>query len=120
MTKYKEYFDKMLKENKDAFNAFTLLHGNYENDENKYQNEFNKEGEKILKIVNEWENKLCSRSEKAGFANYTGNLAEKFQAELRAYFPLIDHVGIISVKKTFNVKQIKPKVPFVLKKIKVD
>ena len=46
MTKYKEYFDKMLKENKEAFNAFTLLHGNYENDEDKYQNEFNKEGEK--------------------------------------------------------------------------
>ena len=36
MTKYKEYFDKMLKENKDAFNKFTLLHGNYENDEDKY------------------------------------------------------------------------------------
>jgi len=119
MTKYKEYFEKMLSENKDAFNAFTLLHAKYETDEEKYQNEFNREGEKILVIFKDWENKLCAHSEKAGYASYTGGLAEKFQAELRSYFPLIDHVGIISVKKTFNVKQIKPKSPFLLKKIKV-
>lgn len=119
MTKYKEYFNKMIEENKDVFNEFTLLHAKYEADEDKYQDVFNKEGEKIMKIFNEWENKLCSHSEKAGYASYTGGLAEKFQAELRAYFPLIDHVGIISIKKTFEIKNIKPKNHFNLKKIKV-
>jgi hypothetical protein len=106
MTKYKEYFNRMLEENKDAFDKFRLLHANYENDDEKYQNEFNVEGEKILKIVNEWENKLCSQSEKAGYANYTGNLSEKFQSELRLAFPLIDHVGIISTRSTFQIKKI--------------
>jgi hypothetical protein len=106
MTKYKEYFERMLKENKEVFDEFTILHANYGMDEEKYQDEFNKEGEKILKIVNEWENKLCSQSEKAGFANYTGNLAEKFQAELRSAFPLIDHVGIISIRSTFQIKKL--------------
>jgi hypothetical protein len=110
----------MLEENKAVFDDFRILHANYGMDEDKLQDEFNAEGEKILKLVNEWENKLCSQSEKAGYANYTGNLAEKFQAELRTEFPLIDHVGIISIKKTFSVKQIKPQSRFVLKKIKVN
>jgi hypothetical protein len=109
MTKYQDYFEKMLAENKETFDQFTPLHANYGINEDKYQDEFNREGEKILKIVNEWENKLCSRSEKAGYANYTGNLAEKFQAELRKNFPLIDHVGIISKRSTFNIKKINLK-----------
>ena len=106
MTKYKEYFDRMVEENKETFDKFKNIHANYGMDEDKYQDEFNKEGEKILKIAQEWENKLCSQSEKAGYANYTGNLAEKFQLELRHFFPLIDHVGIISVKSTFKIKKL--------------
>jgi hypothetical protein len=106
MTKYKDYFERMLKENKKAFDEFKALHANYGMDEENLQDEFNAEGEKILKIVAEWENKLCSQSEKAGYANYTGNLAEKFQAELRAAFPLIDHVGIIAVRSTFKIKKL--------------
>lgn len=119
MTKYKEYFGRMIEENKNFFNKFTLLHAKYEVDEEKYQEEFNTEGERVMKIFNEWENKLCAHSEKSGYANYTGGLAEKFQAELRAYFPMIDHVGIISVRKTFDLKNIKPKNKFSLKKIKI-
>jgi len=106
VTKYKEYFGRMLEENKKIFDDFKALHANYGMDEEKYQNEFNIEGEKILKIFHEWENKLCSQSEKAGYANYTGNLAEKFQAELRAAFPLIDHVGIVAVRSTFKIKKL--------------
>jgi 5-methylcytosine-specific restriction endonuclease McrBC regulatory subunit McrC len=104
MAKYKEYFDKMIEENKDIFEKFKTLHNNYSMDKDKYQEEFNKEGEKILAIAHEWENKLCSQSEKAGFSSYTGNLAEKFQAELKNLFPLIDHVGI--VVKRFTLKKI--------------
>lgn len=106
MTKYKEYFNRMLEENKKAFDEFKALHANYGMDEDKYQDEFNREGEKILKIANEWENKLCSQSEKAGYAGYTGNLAEKFKAELRNAFPLIDHVGIVSTRSTFKIKKL--------------
>ncbi|HKB88578.1 MAG TPA: hypothetical protein VKC53_02915 [Patescibacteria group bacterium] len=106
MTKYQEYFNRMLAENKEAFDKFKNLHGEYGMDEEKYQDKFNKEGEKIMKIVNEWENKLCSQSEKAGYANYTGGLAEKYQALLRSTFPLIDHVGIVAIKSTFQIKKL--------------
>lgn len=104
MTKYKEYFERMLSENKGAFEKFKSLHQKYTLDEDGYQEEFNQEGEKILAIASEWENKLCSQSEKAGFGNYTTNLAEKFQGELKSAFPLIDHVGIV-VKK-FSLKKL--------------
>ncbi len=94
----------MLDENKEIFDKFKTLHANYGMDEEKYQEEFNKEGEKVLAKASEWENKLCSQSEKAGFGNYTTNLAEKFQAELKSAFPLIDHVGIVVQK--FSLKKL--------------
>lgn len=94
----------MLEENKEVFDKFAKLHTDYGMDEERYQEEFNHEGEKILKIIHEWEDKLCKQSEKAGFGNYTGNLSEKFQAEVRNHFPLIDHVGIVVNK--FALKRI--------------
>jgi hypothetical protein len=105
MTKYKEYFNRMLRENKDDFDRFTKIHFEYSMNQEKNQEEFNLEGEKIVKIIREWEDRLCKTSEKAGYGTFTGNLAEKFQAEVRGHFPLIDHVGII-VKK-FEIKKIK-------------
>lgn len=105
MTKYKEYLNKMLEENKTVFDKFAKLHLDYSLEEEKYQDEFNKEGEKVLKIVHEWEDKLCKQSEKAGFGSYTGGLSEKFQKEVKGHFPLIDHIGIIVNK--FSLKKIK-------------
>lgn len=107
MTKFKEYYDRMVKENKEAFDNFAKLHMEYGMDQDKFQEDFNKKGEEILKIVHLWEDKLCSQSEKAGYGNYTGNLAEKFQAEVKNHFPLIDHVGIIVTGPAFSLKKIK-------------
>src|ERR1035437_7068954 len=103
MTKYKEYFDKMVSENKEAFNNFTKAHFEYSIDNDKNQEKFNDEGEKINKIIHEYEDKLCKHSEGAGFGKYTSNLAEKFQEEVRSHFPLIDHIGIIVNK--FSLKK---------------
>jgi len=105
MTKYKEYFDRMVSENKEAFGKFTQIHFEYSIDQDKNQVKFNEEGEKINKIIHEYEDKLCKQSEKAGFGSYTSNLAEKFQAEVKSHFPLIDHIGIITDK--FSLKKIK-------------
>lgn len=104
MTKYKEYFQKMVETNKELFDRFAKIHADYGMDNDKFQEEFNKEGEKVLAVIHEWENRLCSHSEKAGFSNYTGNLAEKFQGEIKSHFPLIDHVGIVA--KRFTLKKL--------------
>jgi hypothetical protein len=124
MTKYKEYFDKMVSENKDAFDKFTSAHFEYSIDQDKNQEAFNKVGEDILKIIHEWEDRLCKHSEGAGFGKYTSNLSEKFQAEIKSHFPLIDHIGIVvsKPKASFNLKKITPReLPkkFSLKKIKL-
>lgn len=117
MTKFKEYYNRMVAENKEAFDSFTDSHFEYSTDEDKYQEVFNREGEKILKIIHEWEDRLCKTSEKAGFSSYTGNLAEKFQEEVRSHFPLIDHVGIIVNKTGGGVKKAVQTPKFTLKKL---
>ena len=104
MTKYKEYYEKMVSENKEIFDKFTKTHFEYSIDQNKNQEEFNKVGEEILKVIHEYEDRLCRHSEGAGFGKFTSNLAEKFQDEIRSHFPLIDHVGIVVNK--FSIKKI--------------
>lgn len=94
----------MIDTNKGAFDEFKKIHALYDLDQDKWQEKFNKEGEKIVKIVKEWEDRLCKQSEKAGYSNYTGGLAEKFQSEVKKEFPLIDRVGLI-IKK-FTIKKI--------------
>ena len=48
----------------------------YSLDQDGLQDKFNEEGTKIVIIIREWENKLCSTSEKAGYGGYTTNLSE--------------------------------------------
>lgn len=124
MTKYREYFERMLTNEKDKFDKFIKLHMQYSIDQDGMQEKFNKEGGEIVAIIREWESKLCSTSEKAGYGGYTSNLSEKFWQEVRKSFPLIDYVGVI-VKpntKTANMDQktTEVKTPaFEIKKIKL-
>lgn len=103
-TKFKQYFEKMVSDNKELFEKFTKLHFEYSIDQEKMQEKFNKEGKKILEIIHEYENRLCANTERGIYNKYSANLAEKFQNEVRKHFPLIDHIGII-VKK-FNIRKI--------------
>jgi hypothetical protein len=96
----------MVENNKEAFASFRMLHDEYALNPDKNQDDFNKDGEKIMKIVREWEGKLCMQSEKGGYGSFTSNLAEKFQAEVRKHFPEINSVGIIR-KKAFAIKKIR-------------
>lgn len=113
MTKFKEYYERMIENNKEAFDRFTKIHLKYSINPNENQEEFNREGEKILTIIREWENKLCNQSEKAGYASYTGRLSEKFWEEIRKNFPKIDSIGLVIEPKkekeqgAFSIKRIK-------------
>ncbi len=98
----------MLDLNKKLFDDFRALHDKYAFNEGKWQDEFNREGEKILTVVREWENKLCRQSEKAGYGNYTNSLSEKFRAEVKKQFSLIDNVGLLSKNDSpFTIRKIK-------------
>ena len=113
MPKYKEYIDKMLAENKIVFDEFEKVHNEYALNPENLQATFNREGIKILEIIKEYENRLCSNTERGMYNKYSATLAEKFQNEVRKRFPMIDHVGIkVVTTKTnqgfdFNIKKIK-------------
>ncbi len=112
MTKYKEYVQKLLDENKIVFESFRKLHDAYALKQDKLQEEFNSQGEKVMELVHEYENRLCRQSEKGGYGVFSPKLSEKFQEELKKIFPFIDHIGLIvekpatSPKDGFNLKKI--------------
>ncbi|OGY28736.1 MAG: hypothetical protein A3J50_01325 [Candidatus Woykebacteria bacterium RIFCSPHIGHO2_02_FULL_43_16b] len=94
MTKYHKCFQEMLKENKDLFEKFKVVHDNFAQDRKKYKDEFNRVGAEVVTIIKRYENILCGHSENTGYAKFSSTLADKFWVEIRALYPRIDFVGI--------------------------
>lgn len=114
MVRYKEYIKKMLEENQKLFDEFRIIHTNYFQNQEKYQAEFNDVGSRVLVVIKEYENRVCANTERGMYNRYSGNLAEKFQNEIRGIFPMIDFIGL----KTGNIKPpIKPEDIFTIKKL---
>lgn len=108
MPKYKDYVNKMLSDHRKEFANFKKIHKLYEGDELKWQQKFNLEGEQVLEIVREYENRLCGNTERGKYNKFSSKLSEKFQKEVRKLFPMIDHVGIVVEKaQAFELKKIK-------------
>lgn len=109
MVKYKEYLQKMLDENRQVFDEFKKIHDQYSLSSNGLQNEFNRQGEKVLEIIREYENRLCSNTERGMYNKFSAGLAQKFQDEVRRRFPMIDHIGLkeITTGQSFTIKRIK-------------
>ncbi len=124
MTKYREYFKKMLDENREIFDEFKNIHDRYGLDMNNLQEEFNEVGKRVFKVIREYENRLCNRSESNGYGSYTGSLAQKFMDEIRGLFPHIDRVGIIVKKSSpgVSIPKLSPvsKSEFSLKKLRLN
>ena len=100
----------MVSENKDAFDNFTRLHFEYSTNEEKYQDKFNIEGQKIQEIVREYENRLCANTERGMYNKFSAGLSEKFQNEVRSHYPLINHIGIkVKSAVKFQIKKINLK-----------
>lgn len=95
MSKYKEYFNKMMEENRQLFDDFGQIHLKYMQEPKTYQKEFNSIGEQVLEVVRKYENMLCGKTESGSYAKYSANLADKFHEIIKINFPRIDSVGII-------------------------
>lgn len=94
MAKYKEFYELMIKQNKEDFDAFQKVHDNFVKDPEKYKAKFNELGRDIQDTVREYENRLCRQSEGAGNSKFTTALAEKFQAEVKSHFSKINQIGL--------------------------
>ncbi|MBI4029408.1 MAG: hypothetical protein HY376_03505 [Candidatus Blackburnbacteria bacterium] len=108
MTKYKMIFNEMLEKNGELFDEFRVIHDKYALHPEENQEEFNIIGRKVQDVIRRFENILCGKSETSGYSQYSSNLAQKFQDEIRAHFPKIDFVGIKigSSEPQFNLKKI--------------
>jgi hypothetical protein len=94
MTKYKQYFQEMLADQKKVFDDFKKIHDLFVADRMKYQDEFNRQGEAVMDIIHDWEKRLCTRMESGKNGVYSANLSEKFKNEIKKVFPQIDFIGI--------------------------
>lgn len=112
MVRYKEYVKKMIEENQGLFDDFQVVHDKYSQDNEKYQSELNRIGEKVKEVIQEYENRVCANTERS-YSQYSANLAEKFQNEIRSIFPMIDFIGV----KVTTTKTINNPDSFVLKKL---
>jgi len=92
--KFKQYFNEMFEGNRDLFLRFKLLNDDFAKDRKKYQNEFNEVGLQVMEIIRDYEGRLCGHMEKGSKAVFSGKLNDKFWAEIRAYFPYVDWVGV--------------------------
>lgn len=92
--KYQQLFHQMLKENEALLGEFKLLHDKYEKEPILYQEQYNKEGEKILELVQKYEKMLTSSTENSGYGKYAANLSDKFRSAVRIVFPKLDFIGI--------------------------
>lgn len=108
MAKYREYFERMLEEEKELFDTFREIHDKYLDDPDIWQEEFNRVGAKVQDALRRWENRLCSHSEAGGYGKYSASLAEKFRLEVRKLFPKIDNVGLVirNPQEVFEIKKI--------------
>lgn len=96
--KYKEYVKKMYEEHKELFDKFDGAHAAYVLDRAKGQDEFNEVGKDVLRVVEDWERKLCRTMEKGKNSSYSHRLADKFREELRKRYAKFDFIGV-KIKK---------------------
>jgi gamma-glutamylcysteine synthetase len=93
-SKYKQYYQDMIKQNSQLFEQFKIVHDNFVDDPDKYKKEFNDVGEKVMEIVRSFEQRLTSQMTGSGFGKFATNVTDKFKAEIKKDYPKIDFVGV--------------------------
>jgi hypothetical protein len=94
MTKYKQAVQEMLMKHQKEFEEFGKVHDVYKLDQGKWQDEFNRIGKPILRIIQETENRLCGKMENSSLGKYSNNLADKFREEIRKIYPYWEMIGV--------------------------
>jgi hypothetical protein len=94
-TKHQQYLQDMIESNQELFDNFQKIHTLYKEDPEKYQKQFNAEGEDVLNMIRKYENMLCSHSESGKYGKFSSKLSDKFWEAIRGKFPKIDFVGVV-------------------------
>ena len=92
MVKYKQFYTRMLNQNKELFESFARVYELFEQDSAKYKEQFNTIGKEINVIVRRTDNKLCAQTELSQFNKFSSGLSDKFWEIVRENYPYIDKV----------------------------
>lgn len=109
----------MYDEHEELFSDFDKVHAEYVLDKSAHQAEYNKQGREVMRVVEEWESKLCSRMEKGKHSSFSHRLADKFKEELRVRYPKIDFIGV-EIKKPAKKKPAPKQDIFSIPQIKFN
>ena len=94
MPKFTQTFNKMIEDHQTLFKEFKSVHDTYKSDRKKFQTEFNEMGKKVMEIIREYEDRLCSGMERGVYGKYSDKVAEKFWDRIKKEYPLIELVGV--------------------------
>lgn len=92
--KYRQLFLEMMEQHRDLMLDFKDIHDKFLQDEEKYKEEFNEKGKKVVDIIREYEMKLTAHQNSGQFSKYSSGLADKFWDQIRSFLPRIDFVGV--------------------------
>jgi len=89
MTKYKEYFDRMISDNKDLFDEFKQIHDRYGMEQDKLQGEFNKVGAKIQTVIRQRRINYVDEAKEADMRVLLEAWHKNFKMKYERYSPLL-------------------------------
>ena len=95
MQKYETIFLRMMEENKELFDNFTLVHEAFIINPGANKTRFNQLGSEVLDVIREYEHILCGKTESGQYGKFSSNLSQRFWDEIRKRYRKIDFVGIM-------------------------
>ena len=93
-TKYREYYQKMIDENRQLFDEFAKVNDLFKADPQKNADQFHQVGQKVLDKIRDFDRRLCSAMGRGVYSTYSQQLSEKFWDLARKDFDQIDMVGV--------------------------
>lgn len=98
-TKYHEYYQRMVAENRQLFDEFLKIHDLFKENPETAAAEFHQVGQKVVDKIRDFDRRLCSAMGRGVFSTYSQKLSEKFWDLARKDFDQIDMVGVKIKKK---------------------
>jgi len=93
-TKYREYYEKMVAENRQLFDNFLEINASFKQDPKNSAAKFHQVGQQVVDKIRDYDRRLCSAMGRGVFSTYSQKLSEKFWDLARQDFDQIDMVGV--------------------------
>lgn len=96
MTKFEKYYQQMWDAHKDILSQFQDIHDKYASNERdtSVKKEFDRIGAQARAVMEEWDSRLCQQMERGHNSVFSAKVSEKFWAEVKKDFQLVDLVGV--------------------------